>query len=71
MVESWFYIKNDIKYWEWRHAYKKCLDNIIKLREPNKRLHKDSDKQIVDILKQCVHRCQLWILDMINPEEVN
>ena len=61
---------NGVKYWQWRHAYAKVLRNIMDLREPQKRLHKDSDKQIVGILQNNLYRCQLWIAEMKKPKIV-
>lgn len=67
-LESWIFEKNGVKYWQYKHGYSKLLKTIIRLRESPKRLHKDSDKQVVELLQQAVNTCQLWIDEMYNPE---
>ena len=42
-IKSWIFINNGIAYWEWRNAYRKLLEYIIKLREQKTRIHYDSD----------------------------
>jgi hypothetical protein len=66
-IKSWFFIQKGKTFLEWRNAYRKCLKSIMLLRFDNKRLHKDSDKQYVEIMKQLIHQSQLWIKEMKNP----
>lgn len=76
MIESYYFICNGIKYWEWRHAYRKLLEDIANLREAKERLHYDSechydsDQDFVKCLKDCLHACQSWLEEMRNPIKV-
>jgi hypothetical protein len=68
-LPDWFFYENGKFYWEWRHAYRKVLEDIIRKKEHWKRHHISSDQQFVELLRENIHSCQLWLEEMRCPKE--
>lgn len=68
---NWYYEENGKKYWEWRNAYRKLLEDIVRMRYDLEKHHDNGyDKQYVQIMKDNINRCQLWIQEMKKPVEI-